>query len=124
MKDDSSSYKTLWFPEKPTLGFSSTTNPAINAKSLVELRPFASLNVGSSDSFNFLNQPVSAEWLKILGVKYMFFPRILENLYFQRKNKTRGKDFLIIFQKTNLSKELIGIQRCLFLKLLIIDKIF
>ena len=38
---------------KNYIRFSSTTNPAINAKSLVELRPFASLNVGSSDSFNF-----------------------------------------------------------------------
>ncbi len=87
LKDDSSSYKTLWFPEKPTLGFSSTTNPAINAKSLVELRPFASLNVGSSDSFNFLNQPVSAEWLKILGVKYMFFPKDTRKFIFSEEEQ-------------------------------------
>lgn len=67
-------YKTLWFPEKPTLGFASSKNPAISAKSLTNLHPLASINGGSSDRFNFFNQPVSSEWMKLLGVRYMFFP--------------------------------------------------
>lgn len=74
LRNDSTDFKTLWFPEKPTLGYSSQSKPAVGAKSLVSLRPIASLNVGSSDVFNFLNQEKSDDWLKVLGVKYLFFP--------------------------------------------------
>ena len=66
-------FRTIWFPEKHPLGFSSERKPAIDAKMLVNLRPFASINVGSFDRFNFLHNSEFLEWMDIFGVRFLIF---------------------------------------------------
>lgn len=66
--------RTAWFPERPPFAFHSEAKPALDAKNLVWERPFASLNVGTFDHFNFLHQKDSIELFKLLGIKYLFFP--------------------------------------------------
>ena len=65
--------RTVWFPERHPLGFNSERKPALDAKTLVNLRPFASLNVGTSDRFNFLHNKQFLDWLDIFGVRYLVF---------------------------------------------------
>ncbi len=65
--------RTLWFPERNTLSYHTEDSPALDAKTLVNLRPIASLNVGISDRFNFLHNPQYLEWLDIFGIKYLIF---------------------------------------------------
>ncbi|MBI2268246.1 MAG: hypothetical protein HYU80_02220 [Candidatus Blackburnbacteria bacterium] len=65
--------RTVWFPERHPLAFSTERAPALDAKSLVNLRPFASLNTGTLDAFNFLHDDESLEWFKLFGVKYLIF---------------------------------------------------
>ena len=63
--------RTAWFPERHPLAFSIENKPALDAKGLVSLRPLASLNTGTYDSFNFLHNRESLEWFKLLGIKYL-----------------------------------------------------
>ena len=65
--------RTLWFPERHPLGFNSERKPALDAKTLVNLHPFASLNVGIIDRFNFLHNKQFLEWLDIFGIRYLIF---------------------------------------------------
>ena len=65
--------RTVWFPERHPLAYHTETKPALDAKSLVSLRPFAALNTGTLDVFNFLHKDESIEWLKLIGVKYLAF---------------------------------------------------
>lgn len=78
--------RTLWFDERPQLGFSSWNHPAISANLLFKERPFASMIEGSYDLYNFLHSPQLGQWLDLLGVKYVFFP---EN---ERKKSLTEKD--------------------------------
>lgn len=75
--------RTIWFPERHPLGFNIEEKSALDGKSLVNLRPFAALNVGISDRFNFLHDKQYLEWMDVLGVKYLIFPgdtrRVLPN---------------------------------------------
>lgn len=65
--------RTVWFPERHPLSYQTEDMPALDARVLVDLRPFASINTGISDRFNFLHNKQYLEWLDILGVKYMIF---------------------------------------------------
>ncbi|OGY12912.1 MAG: hypothetical protein A3F61_00610 [Candidatus Blackburnbacteria bacterium RIFCSPHIGHO2_12_FULL_41_13b] len=65
--------RTVWFPERHPLTYHTETKPALDAKSLVSLRPFAALNTGTQDVFNFLNNDESVEWFRLTGVKYLAF---------------------------------------------------
>jgi len=65
--------RTAWFPERHPLAFSTERKPALDGKNLVNLRTFASLNTGTHDVFNFLHEPESIEWFKVLGIKYLIF---------------------------------------------------
>ncbi|MFZ5932855.1 MAG: hypothetical protein ACOYT7_02145 [Patescibacteria group bacterium] len=69
-KDD---FRTLWFPERHALSFQTEEKPALDAKSLVELTPFAFYNTGTYDKFNFLRQEGYLGWFRILGIKYLVF---------------------------------------------------
>lgn len=66
--------RTLWFPEKPALAFSSWSKPAISANTLFKESPFASMIQGEYDLFYFLHSPLLEDWLRTLGVKFVFFP--------------------------------------------------
>ena len=64
-------FRTLWFTNKNPLSYESKSNPAIDASSLVSFSPFAQINE-SEDAFNFLNNNSYIDWLRVLGVKYVF----------------------------------------------------
>ncbi len=73
ISDETSFLRTAWFPERYPLAFSTEKKPALDAKTLVDLRPFASLNTGDSDKFNFLHNNQFLQWLDIFGIKYLIF---------------------------------------------------
>jgi len=85
VKDDSF-FRTLWFPERHPLSFWTENNPELDAKSLVSLRPFSMMNVGSYDSFNFMNNEKFVDLFDVLGIKYLVFSGD------QRKLKTSEKE--------------------------------
>jgi len=70
LRNETGFFRTVWFPEKHSLAFETSAKPAIDARELVSLAPFANLNA-SEDVFNFLNNPAFVEWLRIFGVKYL-----------------------------------------------------
>lgn len=63
--------RSVWFPEKHPFVFQNSAHPAVDARELVGLRPLATLNVGTLDRYNFLHDPTSTDWLKVLGLKYL-----------------------------------------------------
>lgn len=65
--------RTVWFPERHPLAYHTEGKPALDAKSLVNLRPFATLNTGTLNVFNFLNNDESLEWFRLIGAKYLVF---------------------------------------------------
>lgn len=66
-------FRTLWFPERHPFAFFQEAKPSVNAKQLVDLRPFASLNTGTFNRVNFLHNPLSIDLFNTLGVKYLIF---------------------------------------------------
>ncbi len=73
-------FRTAWFPEHHPLVYETKSKPALDAKNLVEARPFADMNTGSFDVFNFLHNPNLIDWFRVLGIKYLVFsgdPRIV-----------------------------------------------
>lgn len=66
-------FRTLWFPERHPLAFHTEEKVALDAKELINLRPFASLNVGTFDRFNFLHNESYVDLLKFFGIKYLVF---------------------------------------------------
>lgn len=65
--------RTVWFPEHHPFSFDTEEKPAVDAKKLVDYRPFASINTGTLDRFNFLHNKQFLEWLDVFGVKYLVF---------------------------------------------------
>lgn len=74
IKDQPGFFRTLWFPERPPLAFSSWSKPALSANTLFKEKPFASMIQGNYDLFFFLHDPMLQDWLRLFGVKYVFFP--------------------------------------------------
>lgn len=66
-------FRTVWFPERHPLTFQTEEKSALDAKSLVFERPFASMNVGTFDLFNFMHNEQFLEWFDLLGIKYLVF---------------------------------------------------
>lgn len=65
--------RTAWFPERSPFAFHIERKPALDAKYLVDERPFASINVGTFDAFNFLHNDQYLDWFDLLGIKYLVF---------------------------------------------------
>lgn len=65
--------RTAWFPERSPFAFHIEEKPALDAKYLVDERPFASINVGTFDAFNFLYNDQYLDWFDLLGIKYLVF---------------------------------------------------
>jgi hypothetical protein len=80
LKNDKTFFRTLWFPEVPPLVFATEKTPAISARDLVRGVPFAAINA-SEDVFNFLNNPEYVDWLRVLGIKYIFLSGDQRNLH-------------------------------------------
>src|SRR5258708_171764 len=80
-------YRSLWFPQKPSLGFGDWDHPALSANDLYKERPFASMIDGEYDLFYYLHNPQLNDWLSLIGVKYLFFP------IDERKKTWRPQDY-------------------------------
>ncbi len=63
--------RSLWFPEKSPFALQTEKNPAVDARDLVNFRPFATMNVGTGDKFNFINNERYLDWFSLLGIKYL-----------------------------------------------------
>jgi len=73
--DTSSFGRLLWVATKSPLGYSSATNPSVNANTLAETRPFQIGSVGTYEYLNFLREaPFAGELFDIAGVRYIFYP--------------------------------------------------
>lgn len=67
-------FRSLYFPEKPPLGFANWQKPALSANNLYLEYPFAAMIIGDYDLFNYLHSPLLSDWFRLLGIKYVFFP--------------------------------------------------
>lgn len=74
IKKDKFFYRTLWFNERPSLGFANWDHPGVSANLLFRERPFASMIDGDYDLFGFLHNKYIPEWYELLGIKYIFYP--------------------------------------------------
>ena len=73
IRDEEGSFRSLWFPERSPFSFQTESRPALDARNLVEKRPFAAANVGTYDRFNFMNNDNFLEWFDLLGIRYLVF---------------------------------------------------
>ncbi|MDO8619134.1 MAG: hypothetical protein Q7R49_04310 [Candidatus Daviesbacteria bacterium] len=100
-------FRTLWFPEKPALAFANWEKPAISANTLFKEIPFALQIQGEYDLFNFLHSSLLSDWLRLFGVKYVFFPPDLRQKTFSDQEQKDRITFLRfvdgVFQGKNLS---------------------
>lgn len=74
-KKDNNFFRSLWFPERPPLGFSSQYKEGLSASELYKEIPFALMISGTYDLFNFLHDKKLTSWFEVLGIKYAFFPQ-------------------------------------------------
>lgn len=100
-KDDNFS-RSVWFPEKHPFAFQSNNHPAIDAKELANLRPFAALNTGTLDRYNFLHDPASTDWLKVFGLKYL----VLSGDFRKTQNEGEAEDWNSLIRLLESKKEL------------------
>jgi len=105
LNSDGGNFKTLWFPEKHPLTFEISEKSAVSARDLVLLTPIGVMNA-SNDVFNFLNSPKYVDWLKILGVKYLFLPGDVRNIYPTKEEIKDWKTILTLVEKTPGIKKL------------------
>ncbi len=52
---DTGTFRDAWFNEKSPFAYHTEQKQALDAKDLVNYRPFASMNAGTGDHFNFIN---------------------------------------------------------------------
>ncbi len=102
---DNSAYRTLWFPEKHPLTFEISKKVAVSARDLILFKPFAFMNA-SNDPFNFLNNPKYLDWLKILGVKYLFLSGDVRNVNPTKEETKDWQTILSLVEKTPGIKKL------------------
>ena len=71
--NDNNFFRSVWFTEHSPFAFHLEDKQAIDGKDLANFRPFASLNVGTGDKFNFINHPIYSQMFDVLGIKYLVF---------------------------------------------------
>lgn len=82
INDSTSFLRNVWFTERSPFSFNEEKKQVIDGKALADLRPFAAMNAGTGDRFNFMNNSQYLDWFNLLGIKYLIFngnPRIGEN---------------------------------------------
>ncbi len=109
LQDKNFFYRTLWFPEKIPTTFATWKNPALSANDLYKERPFASMTVGSYDLFGFLHSNQLDQWLKLLGVKYVFFPENQRKKIWDKKDYQERAIFLQFIDRISYLKKLTSI---------------
>lgn len=92
-------FRTVWFDEKPPLGFASWKHPAISANSLYKLRPFASITTGSYDLYGFLHKDQLTNWFDLLGIKYAFFPENQREKIWDENDRKERNQFIDFVSK-------------------------
>lgn len=105
LNKNSGYFRTLWFPEKHSLTFEVSRKPAVAARDLVLLEPFAFMN-SSNDVFNYLNNPKYVDWLKVLSVKYLFLPGDIRNINPTKDEIKDWQTILSLVEKTSGLKKL------------------
>lgn len=105
LNNDNGNFKTLWFPEKHPLTFEISNKSAASARDLVLLTPIGVMNA-SNDVFNFLNNPKYLDWLKVLGVKYLFLPGDARNINPTKEETKDWQTILTLVEKTPGVKKL------------------
>lgn len=89
--------RTIWFPEQDPRSFESSQHELVNGKELTNLRIFSSMNVGTEDLFNFLNDPHTDWWFDLLNIRRLAFikdPRVKEPTELQQKDSVRRNELL------------------------------
>lgn len=86
--------RTAWFPDRHPAHFFSDNKPAIDAKNLVDKRPFASMNTGSFDRFNFIHNDQFTDWFGLLGIKYLVFSGDQRKVELSDESKILWEDLL------------------------------
>ncbi|QQG43458.1 MAG: hypothetical protein HYW45_00370 [Candidatus Daviesbacteria bacterium] len=90
-------FRSVWFPEKPPLGYAVWGKEAISANNLYKDLPFALMIQGEYDLFYFLHHSQLSDWFKLLGIKYAFFPENPRKKTWtdqERKDREKFVDFL------------------------------
>lgn len=93
IKTQNSSFRTLWFKERPSFGFSDWNHPAISANLLFKERPFATMIDGDYDLFGFLHSSQISKWYELLGIKYIFYPPYEREKSLTRKEQMERRLF-------------------------------
>ncbi len=84
--------RSAWFTERSPFAYHTENKQALDAKDLASFRPFARMNVGTSDRFNFMNNGQYLEWFNLFGIKYLVFagnPRTTQPTDEERKDWDR-----------------------------------
>lgn len=81
-------FRTLWFGEKPSLGFADWKHPSLAANLLYKEHPFASMIDGEYDLYYFLHNKDISKWYELLGIKYIFYPPNLREKSLTLKEKS------------------------------------
>lgn len=105
LSGDAGNFKTLWFPEKYPLAFETSGKSSVTARDLVSLAPLRDMNA-SNDVFNFLNYPKYVDWLKVLGVKYLFLSGDFRNINPTESEARDWQTILTLVDKTPGLKKL------------------
>ena len=94
LSSDPAFFRTVWFPERPPLAYSTSGKEAISANLLYKEIPFAYMILGSYDKFYFLHDSNLTDWFKLLGIKYAFFPQSERKKTYSNKEIIERKNFL------------------------------
>lgn len=71
--NDPGFFRVAWFPEHSPFSLHTTEKPILDAKILTNKRPFATLNTGTMDRFNFLHDPAFLDWFDLFDIRYLVF---------------------------------------------------
>lgn len=104
LRKDNGFFRTLWFPEHPSLAFFDWEKSALSANLLYLERPFASMIEGEYDLFYFLHSDRLNQWLRLSGIKYIFFPESERKKIWTPQDRIERTQFLN-FVSTNSAFE-------------------
>lgn len=101
--------RSLWFPEKSPLAFSSWQVPALAANTLYQFRPFGSMIDGTYDLYGYLNSPQLQSWLRLLNIEYLFFPEDVRKKTWSEKELVNRQKFITFVNNVFLSEQKIDL---------------
>lgn len=104
LKLDNNFYRTVWFPERPPLGFSAQGKEGVSASELYKEIPFAMMISGTYDLFNYLHDEKLSSWFEVLGIKYAFFPESPRQKNWTEVDLANRKLFLEFINTLGLKK--------------------